>query len=97
MAKVNFNRVKDSLKRRCKNIYFWIGLLGTFLLAAGIEPSTLTTWPKLFNAIISVFENPYLLIYCTMAILGDFVDTSTPGLRDVRPDDDLCDVYNQDI
>ncbi len=96
---MKIKRLKESLKLRVKNIYFWIGLLGTFLLAGGIEPSTLTTWPKLFNAIMGIFENPYLLIYCTMTIIGDFVDTSTPGLRDARPDsdDDLCDAYNQDI
>lgn len=84
MTKPNFKRLGESLKLRCKNIYFWVGLAGTFLLAAGIDPSTLTTWPKLFHAIIEVFENPYLLVYCAMAIIGDFVDTSTPGLRDVR-------------
>ena len=79
---MSFERVKEIVKSRCKNIYFWIGLLGTFLLAAGIDPSTLTTWPKLFNAIIGIFENPYLLVYCAMSILGDFVDTSTPGIKD---------------
>lgn len=97
MAKVNFNRIKDSLKRRSKNIYFWIGLAGTFLLAGGVDPSTLITWPKLLTAFVDIFKNPYLLIYCTMTIVGNFVDTSTPGLRDARPDDDLCDAYNQDI
>lgn len=86
MSKVNFKRIKDSLKRRIKNIYFWVGLAGTFLLAAGKDLSTLTTWPKLFEAIMDVFKNPYLLLYSSMAILGDFVDTSTPGLRDARPE-----------
>lgn len=83
-TKPNFKRIKDSLKRRCKNVYFWLGLAGTFLLAGGVDPSTLTTWNKLLDAFADIFKNPYLLIYCTMTILGTFVDTSTSGLRDVR-------------
>lgn len=78
------DKVKESLKLRAKNPYFWIGLIGTFLLAAGIEPSTLTTWSKVWEAIVSIFQNPYVLVYCIMSILGDFVDPTTPGIKDSR-------------
>lgn len=81
---MNKQRTKESLKLRAKNPYFWIGLIGTFLLAAGIEPSTLTTWPKVLDAIVGIFKNPYVLVYCTMSILGDFVDPTTPGMKDAR-------------
>ena len=69
---------------RFKNIGFWIGIIGVILTAAGIEPSTLTSWNVLFNNIVEVVKNPYMLITIIMAVVGVFTDPTTPGITDKK-------------
>lgn len=67
---------------RAKNPFFWIGLLGVVFTAAGINIESLTSWGVLFQNILAILENPFLLVSVIAAVLGVFVDTSTPGLTD---------------
>lgn len=67
---------------RFKNIGFWIGIIGVVLTAAGIDPTTLTSWDILFNNLVAVVKNPYMLVTITMAIVGVFTDPTTAGIRD---------------
>lgn len=67
---------------RIKNIYFIIGLIGIGLTAAGISPESLTSWDILFNNLLNVLNNPFMLVSVIMAVLGVFVDPTTPGLKD---------------
>lgn len=67
---------------RFKNIGFWIGIIGVVLTAAGIDPTTLTSWDILFNNLVAVVKNPYMLVTIAMAIVGVFTDPTTAGIRD---------------
>lgn len=67
---------------RFKNVGFWIGIVGIVLTAAGIDATTLTSWNLLFNSILDVLKNPYLLGCTILAVLGVVVNPTTKGLRD---------------
>lgn len=68
--------------KRFKNVGFWIGIIGVILTAAGIDPSSITSWSVLFNNILEVVKNPYMLITIVMAVVGVFTDPTTPGITD---------------
>lgn len=68
--------------KRFKNIGFWIGIIGVVLTAAGIDPTTLTSWDILFNNLVAVVKNPYMLVTIAMAIVGVFTNPTTAGIRD---------------
>ncbi len=70
------------MNSRFKNIYFWLGLIGIFFTATGVDFNTLTTWSLLLSSILDVLKNPVAVMSVIMAILGVFVDPSTPGIKD---------------
>lgn len=74
--------MKESLKKRLRNPYFYVGLLGVVLTALQVEASTLTTWNSVLKLIIDTVQNPYLLFTVAMAVTGVFVDPTTAGLTD---------------
>ena len=69
---------------RFKNIGFWIGIIGVVLTATGIEPSTLTSWNVLFDSLMEVIKNPYMIATIIMAVVGVFTDPTTPGIKDKK-------------
>ena len=71
-----------SLKERFKNPYFILGLVGIIFSAAGIDFESLTNWSILWQNVLGILNNPYLLMSVVMAVLGVFVDPSTKGLKD---------------
>lgn len=71
-----------NLQARMKNPYFWTGLVAIIFGAAGVDFNTLTDWNLLLNAVLGIFNNPVALLAVIMAVVGVFVDTSTPGLTD---------------
>lgn len=70
------------MKKRMKNLYFWIGLIGVILTAVGVDAETLITWEAVWNAVCDLVKNPYLLGCAAAAIIGVVVDPSTEGLKD---------------
>ena len=70
------------IAERFKNPWFWVTLAGLFFTATGISPETLTSWALVKEALLSVFANPFLLGCFGLAVLGQFIDPSTPGLGD---------------
>lgn len=68
--------------KRIKNPWFWVGLVGIFLTAIGVDPSTMTTWAAVGNTFMNVAKNPFMLVTAAMAIIGVFVDPSTAGIKD---------------
>lgn len=70
------------ITERLKNPWFWVTLIGLFLTATGISPETLTSWELLKVALINAFGNPYALGCFILALLGQFIDPTTPGLGD---------------
>jgi len=70
------------MEKRIKNVYFWLGLVGIFFSAAGVDFNALTSWKLLLDSILSILNNPVAIMSVTMAIVGVFVDPTTPSLKD---------------
>ena len=67
---------------RVKNPWFWVGLVGTILAAMGVSPEMFTSWGAVWNAICSLFSNPFQIGCVVLAVLGVFVDPTTDGVGD---------------
>lgn len=74
--------MKLNFKVRAKNPYFWIGLLGVIFTAMGVSTETLTSWDAVLNSLITLINNPYMIISVVVAVLGIFIDPTTSGLGD---------------
>ena len=74
--------MKLNLKVRAKNPWFWVGLFGVILTAMGVRPEMFTSWSLVWEAIVNLVSNPFMLFSVAIAILGQFVDPTTKGLSD---------------
>ncbi len=74
--------MKEGLKKRIKNPWFWIGLVGVLLAATGTSLAQLTSWEAVGRMLLNTALNPATLAGVLLAGLGVFVDPSTPGLSD---------------
>ncbi|ELP5177576.1 TPA: phage holin [Clostridium perfringens] len=74
--------MKENLKSRLKNPYFWLGLGGVIFSAAGVDFNTLTSWSLLGQAFLNILANPVAVVAVTAALIGVVVDPSTKGLKD---------------
>lgn len=72
------------MDKRYKNVYFWIGILGVVFSAAGINLESLTSWNILFDNILNILKNPFLLMSVIMAVTGVIIDPTTKGLKDCQ-------------
>lgn len=67
---------------RFKNPWFWVGLVGVIFSAMGVSPDMFTSWAAVWDAIVNLVSNPFMLGSVAMAILGIFVDPTTAGICD---------------
>ena len=67
---------------RAKNPWFWVGIVSTILAAMGVSPEMLTSWSAVWDAIRSLFANPFQIGCVVLAVLGVFVDPTTAGVGD---------------
>lgn len=74
--------MKMNLKVRIKNPYFWVGVIGVILTAMGINPEMLTSWGAVWEAILNLVQNPFMIGSVIIALLGIFVDPTTAGIGD---------------
>lgn len=74
--------MKENLKSRLKNPYFWLGLGGVIFSAAGVDFNTLTSWSLLGQAFLNILANPVAVVAVAAALIGVVVDPSTKGLKD---------------
>ena len=74
--------MKINIPVRFKNPWFWIGLIGVILSAMGVSPDMFTSWGAVWQAIVNLVSNPFMLGSVVLAILGVFVDPTTAGIRD---------------
>lgn len=74
--------MKINLKVRIKNPWFWVGLLGIILTAMGVSPEMLTSWGILWDNLVALVQNPFMLGSVVIAVLGVFVDPTTAGVGD---------------
>ena len=76
--------MKINIPVRFKNPWFWVGLCGTVLTAMGVSADMFTTWGAVWEAVVNLFENPFMLVSVVLAILGVFVDPTTAGIGDSK-------------
>lgn len=74
--------MKINLKVRVKNPYFWIGLGGVILTAMGISADMLTSWAAVWDALVNLVSNPFMLGSVVIAVLGVVLDPTTAGIGD---------------
>lgn len=70
------------MNNRMKNVYFWLGMIGVVFGSAGIDFNTLTSWQLLFEAILSILNNPVAIFCVVGGIVGVYNNNNTPGLGD---------------
>ena len=68
------------MKEKIKNPVFWLSMVTTVMLAAGIDFETLTSWSLLADALLSILKNPVALGMCIVTAYGIFNDNSTKKL-----------------
>ena len=76
--------MKINLRVRIKNPWFWVTLGGVILAAMGVSPEMFTSWGVVWDAIKSLFMNPYMLGCVVLAVLGVFIDPTTKGVSDSK-------------
>lgn len=74
--------MKMNIPVRFKNPWFWLGLVGLFFTAIGVNPETLTSWAALKQALVDFIGNPFLIGTAAIALLGQFIDPTTAGVSD---------------
>ena len=74
--------MKINIPVRLKNPWFWVGLAGVIFTAMGVSPEMFTSWDILWDNIIDLVKNPFMLGSVAISILGVFVDPTTNGVGD---------------
>lgn len=69
-------------RNKLKNMWLWAGILGSALLAAGVDFNTLTDWGLLAQAFLSIVQNPVALVSFLAAIVAILINPNTKGWRD---------------
>ena len=76
--------MKINIPVRFKNPWFWVGLCGTVLTAMGVSPEMFTSWGAVWEAVVNLFNNPFMLVSVVLAVMGVFVDPTTSGISDSK-------------
>lgn len=76
--------MKINIPVRFKNPWFWVGLCGTVLTAMGVSPEMFTSWGAVWEAVVNLINNPFMLVSVVLAVLGVFVDPTTSGISDSK-------------
>ena len=76
--------MKINIPVRFKNPWFWVGLCGTILTAMGVSPEMFTSWGAVWEAVVNLINNPFMLVSVVLAVLGVFVDPTTAGICDSK-------------
>lgn len=74
--------MKINIPVRFKNPWFWVGLGGVILSAMGVSPEMFTSWGAVWEAVVNLFGNPFMLVSVVLAVLGVFIDPTTAGIGD---------------
>ncbi len=74
--------MKINIPVRFKNPWFWVGIGGVILSAMGVSADMFTTWGAVWEAVVNLFSNPFMLVSVVLAVLGVFVDPTTAGISD---------------
>ena len=74
--------MKINIPVRFKNPWFWVGLGGVILSAMGVSPEMFTSWGAVWEAVVNLIGNPFMLVSVVLAVLGVFVGPTTAGISD---------------
>lgn len=74
--------MKINIPVRFKNPWFWVGLAGVVLSAMGVSADMFTSWGAVWDAIVNLVSNPFMLGSVVLAVLGVFIDPTTSGIGD---------------
>jgi phi LC3 family holin len=50
----------------------------------GVSPEMFTSWCAVWEAMVNMVSNPYMLVSVVLAVLGVFVDPTTAGISDSK-------------
>ena len=75
-------KIRLNIPVRMKNPWFWVGLMGVVLTAMGVNPEMLTSWALVWQAVVDLVSNPFMLGSVVVAVMGVFVDPTTAGVGD---------------
>ena len=78
------------MKNKLRNPYFLLGIVAVIFASAGVDVATLSSWPLLAAALLSIVNSPFTLLCVIFALLAMFNDNSTSGLDGV---DKLKDIF----
>lgn len=76
--------MKLNIPVRVKNPWFWVGIAGIILTATGVSPEMFTSWDILWDNLVALVKNPFMLGSVALSILGVFVDPTTSGVGDSK-------------
>lgn len=68
------------MKTKLTNPIFWIGIFMTIIAAGGVNFETLTSWPLLLEALLSIVQNPVAVVAVVFAVYAQWNDNSTKKL-----------------
>lgn len=71
------------MKDKLRNPYFILGVISVIFASAGVDVATLSSWPLLAAALLSILNSPFTLLCVIFALLAMFNDNSTSGLDGV--------------
>ena len=72
------------MKDKLKNPYFLLGIVAVVFASAGVDIVTLSSWPLLAAALLSIVNSPFTLLCVIFALLAMFNDNSTSGLDGIE-------------
>ena len=72
------------MKDKLRNPYFLLGIVAVVFASAGVDVATLSSWPLLVAALLSIVNSPFTLLCVIFALLAMFNDNSTPGLDGIN-------------
>lgn len=74
--------MKINIPVRLKNPWFWVGVVGIILTAMGVSPEMFTSWDIVWDNLVALVKNPFMLGSVVLSVLGVFVDPTTKGVSD---------------
>ena len=84
------------MKDKLRNPYFLLGIVAVIFASAGVDVATLSSWPLLVAALLSIVNNPFTLLCVIFALLAMFNDNSTPGLDGINKLKEIFTIKRKD-
>ena len=73
--------MKDFLNNpKLKSPYFWLSIVSLIFASANIDFNTLTSWNLLFDALLSILNNPVSIVAVIGTLIGIWNSNDTKGL-----------------